>query len=175
VSDQILMTAMFAKGLSGKQVTKEGSWEVSIGGAAFQASNVKGQPGVGFVDLPPAPRPLGLKIRLKSTTKHHWDIEGEFEYQGNAKLVTRRAPDEFESPRGLSQPGHHVVFVVGFLSRVRDVTATVLAELKVTPGGLREDRTLPKKDWVKNGTPLQMKWCSIPRGRSRSTRGTRPH
>jgi hypothetical protein len=149
VSDHILMTAMFAKGLFGKQVTKEGSWEVSIGGGAFKASNVKGQPGVGFVNLPPAPRPLPLKIRLKSTTKHHWDIEGEFEYQGNAKLLTKSAPDEFESPRGLSQPGHHVVFLVGFLSRVREVTPPALGELKLTPSGLREDRTLPKKDWGK--------------------------
>jgi len=153
MSDHILMSAMFAKGLFGKQVTKEGSWEVSVGGGPFKSSNVKGQPGTGFVDLPPAPRPLPVTIRLNSTTKHHWDIEGHFEYQGSAKLVTKRAPDEFEPPRGLSQPGHHVVFLVGFLSRVRDATQQALAELKVTPTGLREDRNVPKKDW-KNWKPI---------------------
>ncbi len=147
MSDNLFLTSTFSNG----QVTSEGEFEVSINNGAFAPGSAMG-PGHSFVTLPDSPRPLPIRIRLKSKNKHHWDIEGEFEYRGKGNLVVKKAPNEFQPPRsvftsilpGTTKKNFFSVIVTGFLSRVRDATPTVLAELASVPTGLRNDQDTPR-------------------------------
>ncbi len=146
MSDHLFLTSIFSNG----RVTSEGEFLVSINNGPFNPGGGVG-PGRSILVLPDTPRPIPLRIRLSSRNQHHWDIEGQFEYRGNGNLVVISAPNEFQSPRavftsnlpGTTRGNFFSVMVTGILSRVRDATQTVLAELANVPTGLRNNLNIP--------------------------------
>src|SRR5437867_2494530 len=103
MSDGLLLTSVFHN----NKVTDEGVFEVTVNGN--RATPISMGPGRVFLDLPDSPRPLPIKVTLRSKPKHHWDAEGEYEYQGKGNMVIKKAlPEFFQPPRGVfvsSLPG----------------------------------------------------------------------
>jgi hypothetical protein len=104
--------------------------------------------------LPDSPRPLPIKVVLRSKVKHHFDAEGEYEYQGGGNLVIKNAaPEFFQPPRtvfvsslpGTTRQRFFNMVLTGYLSRVRETTPLVLSELAKVPRGLRPNPAQPGK------------------------------
>src|SRR6266567_4084112 len=132
MSDGLLLTSVFHN----NKVTDEGVFEVTVNGNRVSTTGMG--PGRVFLTLPDTPRPLPIKVILRSKPKHHFDAEGEYEYQGRGNLVIKKAlPEFFQPPRavfvsslpGTTRSNFFNVILTGYLSRVRDTTPVVLAEL----------------------------------------------
>lgn len=84
------------------------------------------------VELPPAPRPLKVEVTLTPQASHLFPITGLFAYLGEGQLLPLNGggPPNFRPVRAVSiEDGNVVMSLIGYVSRLRNVTATVVESL----------------------------------------------
>lgn len=124
--DLLILVAVNA---NNEGITSGVSFEVTGDGQALSVDLEGG------VQLPAAPRPLRLKIKVRPPSQF-FEVEGEFDYNGLGELapVKDRVPSEFAPVRGVVDGlGNAVMSLLVFVSRVRDVSAKVLDLLQTLP------------------------------------------
>jgi hypothetical protein len=80
------------------------------------------------VELPPAPRPLKVEVTLTPQASHLFSVTGSFAYPGEGRFLPLDGggPPNFRPTRAVSiEDGGVVMSLIGYVSRLRDVTARV--------------------------------------------------
>lgn len=100
------------------------------------------------VQLPPSPRPLKVEITLTPSVPHLFGVTGTFEYLGEGKLLPldegAKAP-HFRPVRVASIEGKSAVMsLIGYVSRLRDVTTQAVRQLGSAPDRRLDDVELTK-------------------------------
>jgi hypothetical protein len=138
--DLLIITAASVKGTTASGV------DISV--------KVNGQPATldfSSVQLPPAPRPLPVEVTLTPQGSHLFPVTGTFEYSGGGRLVPLDAgarPPNFRPVRAVSiEDGSAVMSLIGYVSRLRDVTASTIQLLSSAP-----DRRTDQPDLTTTGT-----------------------
>jgi hypothetical protein len=88
------------------------------------------------VELPPAPRPLKVEVTLTPQASHLFPVTGSFVYLGEGRLLPLDGggPPNFRPVRAVSiEDGSVVMSLIGYVSRLRDVTARVVESLSSAP------------------------------------------
>jgi len=88
------------------------------------------------VELPAAPRPLKVEVTLTPQASHLFPVTGSFAYLGEGRLLPLDGggPPNFRPTRAVSiEDGSAVMSLIGYVSRLRDVTAKVIASLSSAP------------------------------------------